>query len=197
MMNKTIVLFGIAILMLVTGQSVTGLSLAEEDAYSRGYSDAVADAHYEHGHGYDSSCPGGHSATYCQNYQQGYAAGWQSTRGEGQGQGEAQGQEEKQGYWILTVNLREVPVNLLSIYVQAVGPSGHTVGANSLGGVARLQLPQSEFPSGQSYTIGVWKPEGLGSWQQFLFMSTGQNQMYTYHYMAGHMYPLPSYVERS
>lgn len=179
--------------MLVTGLSVAGLSRAEEDAYSRGYSDAVADGHYEHGHGYDPSCPSGHSAAYCQNYEQGYAAGWQSARGEEQGQV----QEENQGYWTLTVNLRELPTNLLSIYVQAVGPSGQTVGANSLGGVATLQLPQSEFPSDQSYTIGVWKPEGLGSWQQFLFMSTGQNQMYTYHYMTGHMYPLPSYVERS
>jgi hypothetical protein len=188
MMKTTIVLLGIAISVLVTGLSVAaGLSRAEEDAYSRGYSDAVADAHYEHGHGYDSSCPSGHSAAYCQNYQQGYAAGWQSARGEGQGQI----QEENQGYWTLTVNLREVPANLLSIYVQAVGPSGQTVGANSLGGVATLQLPQSGFPS------GVWKPEGLGSWQQFLFMSTGQNQMYTYLYMTGHMYPLPSYVERS
>ena len=55
MMKKTIVLLGISILTLVTGLSVAGLSRAEEDAYSRGYSDAVADAHYEHGHGHDSS----------------------------------------------------------------------------------------------------------------------------------------------
>ncbi len=51
---------------------------AEEDAYSTGYSDAVADAQYEHGHGYDSSCPSGHSEAYCQNYQSGYATGWHS-----------------------------------------------------------------------------------------------------------------------
>jgi hypothetical protein len=48
------------------------------DAYSRGYSDAVADAHYENGHGYDSSCPNGHSEAYCQNYQSGYTTGWRS-----------------------------------------------------------------------------------------------------------------------
>jgi hypothetical protein len=51
---------------------------AEEDAYSTGYSDAVADAHYENGHGYDSSCPSGHSKAYCQNYQSGYTTGWRS-----------------------------------------------------------------------------------------------------------------------
>ena len=78
MMKKTIVLLGISILTLVTGLSVAGLSRAEEDAYSRGYSDAVADAHYEHGHGYDSSCPTGHSEAYCQNYQPGYTTGWRS-----------------------------------------------------------------------------------------------------------------------
>ena len=76
--EKTIVLLGIAILTLITGLSVAGLSRAEEDAYSRGYSDAVADAHYEHGHGYDSSCPSGHSEAYCKNYQSGYATGWRS-----------------------------------------------------------------------------------------------------------------------
>jgi hypothetical protein len=78
-MKKTILLLGIAILMLVTGLSVAaGLSRAEEDAYSTGYSDAVADAHHEYGHGYDPSCPSGHSEAYCQNYQSGYAAGWRS-----------------------------------------------------------------------------------------------------------------------
>jgi hypothetical protein len=79
MMKKTSVLLGLAILMLVTSLSVAaGLSRAEEDAYSTGYSDAVADAHHEYGHGYDPSCPSGHSEAYCQNYQSGYAVGWRS-----------------------------------------------------------------------------------------------------------------------
>jgi hypothetical protein len=55
-----------------------GNNTTSEDAYSTGYSDAVADAHYAHGHGYDSSCPSGHSEAYCQNYQSGYTTGWRS-----------------------------------------------------------------------------------------------------------------------
>ena len=55
-----------------------GNNTTSGDAYSTGYSDAVADAHYAHGHGYDSSCPSGHSEAYCQNYQSGYATGWRS-----------------------------------------------------------------------------------------------------------------------
>jgi hypothetical protein len=90
MMKKTIVLLGMATLMLVTGLFVAaGLSRAEEYAYTRGYSDAVAYAHYEHGHGYDSSCPSGHSEAYCHNYQSGYATGWRSvttTQTQGGGQ---------------------------------------------------------------------------------------------------------------
>jgi hypothetical protein len=61
---------------MVGSLQVTGGAV--EDAYSRGYSDAVADAHYEYGHGYDSSCPSGHSEAYCQNYQSGYTTGWRS-----------------------------------------------------------------------------------------------------------------------
>jgi hypothetical protein len=46
MIKKTIVLPGMAILMLVTGLSVAArLSRAEEDAYSTGYSDAVILTH--------------------------------------------------------------------------------------------------------------------------------------------------------
>jgi hypothetical protein len=62
-----------------TNTNATGnQSQTTTDAYSRGYSDAVADAHYENGHGYDSSCPNGHSEAYCQNYQSGYTTGWRS-----------------------------------------------------------------------------------------------------------------------
>jgi hypothetical protein len=128
---------------------------------------------------------------YCGNYQSGYTAGWQVT------QGVSVETKEQQGYWTLTVSLRGVPTDL-SIYVQAIGQSGHTVGASPSGmSVVTLQMPQNEFPRGESYTIGIWKPGGLGSWQQFIFLSAGQDQMYTYDYMTGHMYQTPSYVERS
>ena len=47
-------------------------------AYDKGYSDAVCDLQSCHGHGYDPSCPSGHSDDYCSNYGSGYQAGWSS-----------------------------------------------------------------------------------------------------------------------
>lgn len=44
--------------------------------YQRGYADAVCDSNNCHEHGYDPSCPSGHSSDYCSNYDAGYSAGW-------------------------------------------------------------------------------------------------------------------------
>jgi hypothetical protein len=162
--TERVVLLAATVIILVTGLSVVGLSRAQEDAHTRGYYDAIRDYH---GKGYDPSCPSGHSAAYCANYQSGYGAGWHVT------QGVLRETKEQQGYWTLTVSLRGVPTDL-SIYVQALAQSGQTVGTTPSGmSVVTLQMPQSEFPRGESYTIGIWKPGGLGSWQQFLFLSTG------------------------
>jgi hypothetical protein len=86
--------------VLTLGLSIlpTGV-YAQGDAYSKGYKDALCDKVSCNGHGYDPSCPGEHSSEYCNNYRDGYAAGWDaspannndnSQRGSGEGQSQSQ-----------------------------------------------------------------------------------------------------------
>lgn len=46
-------------------------------------SDAQCDSNQCHGHGYDSSCPSGHTGTFCRGYAQGYSEGWDQQSGSG------------------------------------------------------------------------------------------------------------------
>jgi len=66
--------------MLALGMSIlpTGV-YAQGSAYTKGYKDASCDAVSCNGHGYDPSCPGDHSSEYCNNYRDGYAAGWDAS----------------------------------------------------------------------------------------------------------------------
>jgi hypothetical protein len=52
---------------------------AQGSAYTKGYKDALCDAVSCNGHGYDPSCPGEHSSEYCNNYRDGYTAGWDAS----------------------------------------------------------------------------------------------------------------------
>ena len=66
--------------MLALGVSIFPTSVyAQGGAYDKGYSDASCDAVSCHGHGYDPSCPGEHSSEYCNNYRDGYTAGWDAS----------------------------------------------------------------------------------------------------------------------
>jgi len=74
-------------------------SVYAQDAYSKGYKDALCDKVSCNGHGYDPSCPGDHTSEYCNNYRDGYAAGWDaspannndnSPSGSGEGQSQSQ-----------------------------------------------------------------------------------------------------------
>jgi len=77
--TKTIIAISV-ISMLALGMSIlpTGV-YAQGDAYSKGYKDALCDKVSCNGHGYDPSCPGDHSSEYCNNYRDGYAAGWDAS----------------------------------------------------------------------------------------------------------------------
>ena len=52
-----------------------------EDGYNRGASDAQNDLLGLNGHGYDDSCPSGHTDTYCRGYVNGYNNAWNSQSG--------------------------------------------------------------------------------------------------------------------
>ena len=74
----------ILVLVLGVGVAITGGLIPANanqqafatGAYQRGYADAVCDSNNCHGHGYDPSCPSGHSDDFCNNYSAGYSAGW-------------------------------------------------------------------------------------------------------------------------
>jgi hypothetical protein len=76
---KTIIAISV-ISVLALGMSTLPTSVyAQGDAYSKGYKDALCDKLSCNGHGYDPSCPGDHSSEYCNNYRDGYAAGWDAS----------------------------------------------------------------------------------------------------------------------
>jgi hypothetical protein len=166
--TERIILLAVTVIVLVTGLSVAGIARADEAAYTRGFGDAVRD--YGRGHGYDPSCPSGHSQAYCQNYQLGYNDGWARVTGKG---GQQPGGGPGVPYtiptpgprpyttqaesWTLTVYLKPA-FGTTSLYVEAYGPFGDHVGdtfSTGVGATAALQLPQSEFPSGYYFKIGV------------------------------------------
>jgi hypothetical protein len=79
MIGKIIVI--VAIVAAIAGDLSIATPIQKAYAasgYSKGYADAVCDLQSCHGHGYDPSCPSGHSDDYCSNYGSGYQAGWSS-----------------------------------------------------------------------------------------------------------------------
>ena len=73
-----IMLNGIVLAVVVAFLPATALAMTE--GYVRGYNDGTRD--YS-GKGWDASCPTGHSAAYCLNYQEGYKYGWSQAQGRG------------------------------------------------------------------------------------------------------------------
>ena len=49
-----------------------------QDGFNKGFADARCDRNFCHGHGFDPSCPRGHTAVYCNGYAAGYRNGWNS-----------------------------------------------------------------------------------------------------------------------
>ena len=52
---------------------------SNEDGFQQGAKDAGRDLRGENGHGFDDSCPKGHTATFCEGYQQGYSERFHDT----------------------------------------------------------------------------------------------------------------------
>jgi hypothetical protein len=78
--TNSLITFAFAITMIAMVIGILGTmvhpTFASQDAYSRGQRDAIRDYHGLNGHGFDDSCPSGHSASYCSNYHNGYSTQW-------------------------------------------------------------------------------------------------------------------------
>lgn len=51
-----------------------------QDGFNKGKKDARCDWIQCHGHGYDPSCPKGHTIVYCNGYSEGYHGTWASMK---------------------------------------------------------------------------------------------------------------------
>jgi hypothetical protein len=86
------IVFGIIATMLIGmgvgthgafGAKLTASSYS--DGYSRGVKDASRDLQGLNGHGYDSSCPSGHTSVFCDGYVRGYDVTWNGGSSGGSG----------------------------------------------------------------------------------------------------------------
>jgi hypothetical protein len=107
----TTVYFIITLLLISTG-SIVHEALAFkltassfEDGVTRGMNDAQCDSNQCHGHGYDSSCPSGHTSTFCRGYAQGYSQGWNPQPGSPDERGPNGGKEDQGNHQSLTERL--------------------------------------------------------------------------------------------
>ena len=76
---KIIVAISIISMLALAMSTLPTRAYAQSGAYNKGLNDASCDAVLCHGHGYDPKCPGDHSSEYCNNYRDGYAAGWRAS----------------------------------------------------------------------------------------------------------------------
>ena len=65
----------VAVALLAVGIGI-GQPVRAESASDRGSRDAYRDYHGMNGHGFNDSCPSGHSAQYCANYKDAYSTNW-------------------------------------------------------------------------------------------------------------------------
>jgi hypothetical protein len=74
---SVVLAIGLAV-VLVYAQTASA-STSNEDGFKQGAKDAGRDLRGENGHGFDDSCPKGHTATFCEGYKQGYSERWHDT----------------------------------------------------------------------------------------------------------------------
>jgi hypothetical protein len=83
-MNKAIFLLPI-LLLIITVSTVHVASAfkktatSNEDGFQQGVKDGTRDSQGLNGHGFDDSCPKGHTATFCEGYKQGYTESYYDT----------------------------------------------------------------------------------------------------------------------
>ena len=69
----------IALAIILVHIQTASASTSFEDGFQQGAKDAGRDLQGTNGHGFDDSCPKGHTATFCEGYQQGYSERFHDT----------------------------------------------------------------------------------------------------------------------
>jgi hypothetical protein len=153
---------GVVLAVIVAFLPATALAMTE--GYIRGYNDGTRD--YS-GKGWDASCPIGHSAAYCLNYQEGYKHAWSQAQGRG-------GSGGGPGTALSTQQLPGMQQNN-----STNNGSGQALEQNA----SNQQAPQQNIPingsegGGQSTTTS-----GNTAWQEFgLFLGPIQRHTGVYH----------------
>jgi hypothetical protein len=72
-------LVAIALATVLVHTQAANASTSYEDGFKQGAKDAGRDLQGKNGHGFDDSCPKGHTATFCEGYQQGYSERFHDT----------------------------------------------------------------------------------------------------------------------
>jgi hypothetical protein len=124
------------------------------DGYSKGVRDAGRDLQGLNGHGYNSSCPSGHTSVFCSAYVRGYDNTWYAQR---QNSPPPFPQSESPSSdWTLTVRPVNVPFGDSTIHISVKGPFGYTNFHNihnSQFPSTRFDMPGDQFPTGYRYQV--------------------------------------------
>ena len=75
-MTQKIFLLSVALAIFLVSAQTAGAfketATSNEDGFQQGVKDGTRDSQGLNGHGFDDSCPKGHTATFCEGYKQGY-----------------------------------------------------------------------------------------------------------------------------
>jgi hypothetical protein len=166
--NLTTAYFTITLLLISTG-SIVNEALAFkltassfEDGVTKGMNDAQCDSNQCHGHGYDPSCPSGHTGTFCRGYAKGYSEGWgQQSGSESSHEQTARGSNSGTGSgYRLTVNVPSHPFGESSVNMEITTENGYHQLANV--GTAGGASHTFEIPSNEGNSVRVCVYTGFG-----------------------------------
>jgi hypothetical protein len=113
----SIVLGIIATIVIAIGSGNDGAYAAKltassyGDGYSSGVKDASRDLQGLNGHGYDSSCPSGHTSVFCDGYFRGYDVTWDGGRVNSSPPPSSQAQSQNQSQGIINNNNPTIIIN--------------------------------------------------------------------------------------
>jgi hypothetical protein len=79
MRQKIFLIAAITLAIVLVHTQTANASTSYEDGFQQGAKDAGRDLQGKNGHGFDDSCPKGHTATFCEGYQQGYSERFHDT----------------------------------------------------------------------------------------------------------------------
>jgi hypothetical protein len=75
----TAIVLAIVLVHTQTASAFKETATSNEDGFQQGVKDAGRDLQGLNGHGFDDSCPKGHTATFCEGYKDGYNERWNDT----------------------------------------------------------------------------------------------------------------------